>query len=574
MKMTHTFYLIAGISLAIIMLIVIIVLIKKKKIKSYKEELMDLERQRNLVISTPVMMELSKIETLLNNDKLKEKYEEWKERYQAIKNDRFPKITDMLLEADNLIESKSLKEAKDAMTKLEMEIYKIRVSVDNLLNEIREIAMSEERNRAIVTKLKSKYREVQRSFESKKESYREIAKYIELQFENIEKRFQDFEIIMENNDYTEVVNSVKAIDEVIAHISTVVLEVPDLVLLTNKILPERIKEVSEKYNDMVDKGYPLDYLNIDYNIDQINKKISSIQDRAKILNLEDSLFEAKTFLDYLDGVLNDLDVEKRSKKLFDELANEFKEKIVKMNDIVTDIYDQLEDIKNMYNLQLEDLKDLEDFNKSLFQVNNSYNGIITKLKNKEEPYSTLYEELHALSSKFESLEGTLNECLRNLGSMQEDEARAREQYDEIINLLKRCKMQIKSYKLPIISNNYFVELQEATDAVLEIEKELNKTPITIKTLNIRVDTARDLSFKLYNTTNEIIKTAKLCEMTIIYGNRYKPLDPDIEAGLNVASKLFFRGNYTKGLETAIASINVVEPDIYAKMLNLYKETKK
>ena len=43
MKMTHTFYLIAGISLAIIMLIVIIVLIKKKKIKSYKEELMELE---------------------------------------------------------------------------------------------------------------------------------------------------------------------------------------------------------------------------------------------------------------------------------------------------------------------------------------------------------------------------------------------------------------------------------------------------------------------------------------------------------------------------------------------------
>ena len=72
----------------------------------------------------------------------------------------------------------------------------------------------------------------------------------------------------------------------------------------------------------------------------------------------------------------------------------------------------------------------------------------------------------------------------------------------------------------------------------------------------------------------MIKTAKLCEMTIVYGNRYKPLDQDIENGLNAASKLFFKGDYKKSLEAAIASINVVEPEIYNKMLNVYKQNKK
>ena len=68
----------------------------------------------------------------------------------------------------------------------------------------------------------------------------------------------------------------------------------------------------------------------------------------------------------------------------------------------------------------------------------------------------------------------------------------------------------------------------------------------------------------------MIKTAKLSEMTIVYGNRYKPLDHDIEHGLDVATELYFKGNYKRSLETAIASINIVEPDIYKKMLNLYK----
>ena len=573
MSTSDILYLVSGVFLALIFIVVIILLIKKKKINKLRKRLEELKRQRNLIVGTPIMVELSKIESLLKNDKLESKYDEWNERYEVLKNERYTKITDLLLEADGLIDTKKLKEAKEAIINLEMEIYKIRVSTDNLLDEIREVTMSEERNRAIVTKLKAKFRELERKFHNSEESYGDIYKYIELQFENIEKRFQDFEVIMEENDYTEVINTVKVLDEMIAHMGVVIEEVPDLVLLTTKILPTRIKEAETIYESMVEKGYPLGFLNFEYNMDQIRKKISLILDKAKILNLEDSLFELKTFIDYLDGIFNDFDIEKRSKKQFDETVKEFKTKIVSVNKIISDIYSQLDDIKSMYNLSKEDLEGLESVNKSLFEINSTYNTIISKLKNKEEAYSVLKQEIDELASSFEKAEEDLNNCLKSLGSMHEDELRAREQLNEINELLKQCKANIRHYKLPIIANNYFVELSEANEAVYEIEKELKKVPITIKTLNIRVDTARDLSFKLYNTTNDMIKTAKLSEMTIVYGNRYKPLDQDIEKGLNVASQLFFKGDYTQALETAIASINIVEPDIYKKMLDVYKTDK-
>ena len=227
----------------------------------------------------------------------------------------------------------------------------------------------------------------------------------------------------------------------------------------------------------------------------------------------------------------------------------------------------------MYNLTENDLEDLEKVNKELYDANNSYNNIIGDLKNKVEPYSILKEKIEDLSNNFEHIENNLNLCLKSLGSMHDDELRAREQLEEITALLRKCKAKMRKFSLPIISNNYFVELSEANEAVYEIVKELDKTPITIKTLNIRVDTARDLSLKLFNTTNEIIKTARLSEMTIVYGNRYKPMDEDIEKGLDVATQLFFKGNYKKSLETAIASINIVEKDIYNKMLSIYKDEK-
>ena len=564
-------YLSSIIIISLILVAVFFIVYKQKKYKTLREKLEELERQRNLIVATPVMTELDKIKVIVKNDQLEDKYNEWQKRYGIIKNERYSEITDKLLDVDNLIENRDYNEAKEKVINLEMEIYKLRVSTDNLLDEIREVTMSEERNRAIVTKLKSRFRELERTLNNNKSAYGDIVTNIELQFENIEKKFSDFEEVMENNEYDEVVGIVKVIDEMIAHMGVVIEEMPDLILLTDKILPNRIKEVNDTYDRLTARDYPLDYMKVPYNILQIEKKLNDIKTRIKILNLEDSMFELKTFLDYLDNLLNDFEIEKRSKKVFDETAKAFKIKLEKVNRVVTDIYDQLDDIKNMYDLNEEDLKDLEAVNKDLYKANNEFNTIIGDLKNKKSPYSKLKDRIAKLSNNFGTIEENLNLCLKSLGSMHEDEMRAREQLEEITELLKKCRLKIRKNPLPIISNNYFVELSEANDAIYEIIKELDKTPITIKTLNIRVDTARDLSLKLYSTTNEMIKTAKLSEMTIIYGNRYKPIDKDIENGLDMASKFFFKGNYKKSLETAIAAINIIEPDIHKKMLNLYKD---
>ena len=564
-------YLSSIIVVGVIILIVFIVIFKRKKYKELREKLDELERQRNLIVATPVMTELDKIKVIVKNEQLEDKYNDWKKRYDIIKNERYSEITDKLLDVDNLIESKEYNSAKAAVINLEMEIYKLRVSTDNLLDEIREVTMSEERNRAIVTKLKSRFRELERTLNNNKSAYGDVVTNIELQFENIEKKFNDFEEVMEQNEYEEVVGLVKVLDEMIAHMGVVIEELPDLILLTDRILTNRIKEVNDTYDKLVARDYPLDYMKVPYNILQIEKKVNDIKTRIKILNLEDSMFELKTFLDYLDGLLNDFEMEKRAKKVFDETAKVFKVKLEKVNKIVTDIYNQLDDIKSMYDLNSDDLADLEAINKELYKANSEFNSIIGDLKNKAFPYSKLKDRIAKLANGFGQIEENLNLCLKSLGSMHDDEMRAREQLDEITELLKKCKSKIRKNPLPIISNNYFVELSEANEAIYEIVKELEKTPITIKTLNIRVDTARDLSLKLYSTTNEMIKTARMSEMTIIYGNRYKPIDKDIEKGLDVASQLFFKGNYKKSLETAIAAINIIEPDIHNKMLNLYKD---
>lgn len=555
--------------IAVILIVVALNLIQNNKNHKYKKRLDELEVQKNQIDSTPIMPELSKIESFLKNEKIENMYHEWEHRLDEIKKLQIPRITDMLIDADYSLSKMDYKSTLYKIAKLEMEIYKVRENSEYLLNEIKEITTSEERNRAIVTKLKATYRELHQKFEETKGEYGEIANSVSLQFENIAKRFEDFEKVMENNEYMEVTNIIKAIDEMLRHMTVVVEEVPGIVLMAESVLPKRIKEVSDTYSAMQKANYPLDYLNVEYNIEEANKKIGDILDRAKVLNLEDSLFELKVLLDYFDSLFADFEKEKVNRGIYEDVNRNFKVRLEKMNHLIADIFSQIDDINKVYHLSNEDMSLLSEVKEELKTLNADYKVLIDHTGNNTFAYSKLTKEVEALVNRLAFIEDRLDNSLDAIGSMKEDEVRARQQLEEVKGILKESKRKIREYNLPIIPQAYFVELNEAQAAIKEIVRELDKKPITISVLNTRVDTARDLVLKLFGTTKEMMKTAMFAEMAIVYGNRYRSSVEDLDKYLTHSEVLFYKGEYQKSLELSINTLNRVEPGIYDKLLSLY-----
>lgn len=562
--------LITVILLLIITLIVIIVLSKRKRSKRLKNLIEQLDREKNIIETAPIPSELSKLETIIKNDKIEEKYNNWMERFDLIRTENIDKINDMIIDLD-ITGGMKYNQYIKKIAQVEIELAKAKELTDTLLDEIKEITLSEEKYRSIITKLKTRYRELSNSFDTHKKEYGDIAEIIELQFENIEKRFQDFESAMEKNEYNEVVHIVKAIDSMIDHMGIVITEVPDLVLLTTKLIPKRIEQINTTYDEMTGRDYPLEYLQIPYNIEQTNKNVSNIIDRIKVLNLEDCMFELKTMLEYLDSLFVDFENEKLARKKFEEDAPLFERKLEKINKMVSDIYNQLDEIKSLYDLKDEDVTIIDEVNTSLIDINKEYKKEIKNLKKRTIPYTQVVKDIEVFSNRLKSVDEELDVALKSLGNMYEDEQRAREQLDEIQELLKQSKIKIRAFKLPIVTNDYFVQLSEANDAILEIIKELERKPIVIKTLNTRVDTARDLVLKLYNTTNETTKLARMSEMSIVYGNRFRSSYDNIDQGLNQAEILFYKGNYRRSLGVSIRVIEAVEPNFGKKLDNFYKK---
>lgn len=554
---------------AVILIVIVLNLIQNGRNKEYKKTLDKLEIEKNVIDSTPISSEISKIRSFIKNDKYDDNLNDWENRFKDIKNNQIPKITDMLLEADYALKQQDYKSTVYKIVKLEMEMYKVKTNTSKLLDEIKEVTSSEERNRAIIIKLKSKYRELMDKFNENKSLYGEIQDSIVLQFENISKRFEAFEIMMENNDYMEVTKIIKSLDEMLKHMSIVIEEVPSIILMSTNILPKKIEEVKETCDKLTHDGYPLDYLNIEYNVDEANKKIVDIMSRAKVLNLEDSLFELKVLLDYFDSLFTDFEKEKTDRKLYDEMSSKFKSKLDKINALVNDIYYQLDDIKNIYNMKEEDVTLLSNVKGELNKLNEDYD-ILMAHTGTSFAYSKLIKEIEVMSNNLNNLEERLNVSLDTLGNMKEDELRARQQLEEIKAILRESKIKIKEYNFPVIPKYYYTELNEASQAIKDIIIELDKKPITISVLNTRVDTARDLVLKLYSKTKELLKTVKFAEMAIVYGNRYRATD-EFNKNLTYSEILFYKGEYQNSLELSINCINKVEPGIYNKLLKYYED---
>ena len=127
--MNKNMIIIISISFALLLFLIIsLIVFKKKKLKRYKNMLDQLDLSKNLVSSIPITLELSKVEPIIKNEDLESRYKLWEDRNDVLKNERIPKIDDMLIEIDTFIEKKDFENCDYRIAKTELEIYKVRES--------------------------------------------------------------------------------------------------------------------------------------------------------------------------------------------------------------------------------------------------------------------------------------------------------------------------------------------------------------------------------------------------------------------------------------------------------------
>ena len=142
-------------TIVVILVVVIVICVnifKRKRNRAYARQIAQLDKEKNIIESTPVLSELAKVETIIKNDKMEERYKVWQDRFELVKSVQISEINDMITDLDMFLDKKDYIGYQTKVAKIELELYKAREAMNTLLSEIEEINLSEEKYRSIITK--------------------------------------------------------------------------------------------------------------------------------------------------------------------------------------------------------------------------------------------------------------------------------------------------------------------------------------------------------------------------------------------------------------------------------------
>ena len=176
--------------LGVIAVIITFVVTKRKAKKRYRNKVNALEIEKNQLVNVKILSEMTKVKELVKTDNLQHKLDNWDKSFSYVKDKMLPKITDELSDVDFMIDRRDYESAIRKMTNIELEINALKRKNEKLIKEIKLITESEERNRALITKLKVQYRELHSKFDRSGKEYEKAEEAILNKFKSIEQKFQ------------------------------------------------------------------------------------------------------------------------------------------------------------------------------------------------------------------------------------------------------------------------------------------------------------------------------------------------------------------------------------------------
>lgn len=542
------------------------------KLKKYRKLIVDAENQVNAIKSLPLQYRLGRVQSISKNmDEVKVLYEEFSKEYERITEFQKSELSVALNELDEQLFYGKMRKVPAKMKQLQDMINEYEFASKDLLSKIEKVTEIENIQRIEIIKVKEKYRANIDEFEGMRLKVESFTPELGEMFDELDESFVELEDLMNHQKFEEAKLFTMEIEERIDWLSLHLSNIPNYITVVKQYLPKKIEHINELIELMSTEEFSLHQLDAE-------KRITAIKN-----NLRKSSLDIKELkLDNVEENLQQLaeDIEKLETDLLQEKQSydAFKVKWDNCYSLITDIYNQYKQalldnnrIKSLYIVDDENLSIEEDYKKFDVYLRESYD-LEEELKNGDFAYSKFIEKVDNLTENVGEHQPILTEFFAFRDQLFIQEQRAIDECENINIVLLEIKSEIKNKHLPMINESYKDYIQESYDKAAEIQSFRLNRPVDLDELSKRVDTARDVIYKLYDNVHNLIVTAEMVEEAIVFGNRFRSSFLEVNTELTKAEVLFRNGEYTNALTTAVDIIEMIQPGSYEELIR--KSSKK
>ncbi len=517
---------------------------------AYKKQIRDLERKYSyfdaLLMGQDSQyihhLEIVSRTNLLYVEKYNTYYKKFKEVFEN--DDKFAES--MIKQLNSLVASNQYKNIKMVIADARKAISIFEESVNSLDAELYEIIKPEEDARQAILKLKENYRRVKQIFYSNSNDLELVAVSFSKVFEKLDTSFVEFEEHIESAEYEEANELLPVITKVIAALENALTQLPNLCIMVQSVVPEKIEALTNDYNAVEKKGVPLFNLSFRHKTEEWNRTLDEL--KKQLINLQTAgvMERINQITDEIEKTRSLLNTEVDDKTVFEDAADKLYKAAINLEKEFLKVCSLLPEVEKIYVVSDEQKQHIEELKEAVNKMGGSKRTLDNFIHSgTKQPYSILRKKLEELQADYDVAEKGINDYKTYLDSLRTS---CEEAYSLVFVYYYRCKQSesiLRDIGIDSFAEQYSGQVDTCYELLNDIDSNLKVQPIDVALVNDKVEQLKNVANRLFDEVENKYREEQLAESAIVYANRDRNHQADVHQQLSVLEDQFFSGEFVK-----------------------------
>ncbi len=451
------------------------------------------------------------------------------------------------------IESKNFKAYKENLPRVTQIVDEYDDLVNSLNADLLKVVKPEEDCRQSALTYKEQLRRIKQDYYSKESELVLMSQSFDEVFAFIDKKFEDFETLVESAQYDEANSILPNIDEILHELTIHMSDLPALCTMVSSVIPDKIASVEMAYKELIEQKYPLYHLCVPQTIEEFNKELEDITHQIRIFKVAGLADRLEDISNKLDAFFTSFDEEKAAREMFENnnesvysTVNLIERNFIKLRNTIPEVgkfFIINEDHKTKINNIQNNINKVGALKRSL----DTFIHSATK-----QPYSILLNKMDELSAASNAIISDIEEYNSYISSLKADAEKAYAVVFEAYDKVKTAEYQVSKMNVKKVSEKYQPQFDQLYKLLNDIYNCLITNPIDIDKVN-------SLLHEYYEIANVILDSGEvsadynlmvLAENSILFANRHRYHLADVDSQLSLAETYFQNGDFQNASITA------------------------
>ncbi len=467
-------------------------------------------------------------------------------RFKDIRNKNDGDASQAVDSLRDFIDDKDFKAYKEALPRVNEIVDEYDELVNSLNSDLLQVVKPEEDCRQSALTYKEQLRRIKQDYYSKEADLVLMSQSFDEIFNFIDKKFEDFESLVESAQYDEANSILPNIDEILHELTIHMSELPALCTKISDVIPNKIASVQTAYKELLSQKYPLYHLSVDSTIEEFEKKLEEITHQIRIFKIAGIEEKLEAMSNKLDSFFTSFDEEKAARAAFEENNENVYSTVNLIERNFIKLRNTIPEVSKFFIINEEHKTKINNIQNNINKVGALKRSLDTFIHSAtKQPYSLLVNKMNELSTASNAIISDIDEYNSYISSLKSDAENAYNVVFEAYDKVKDAEYQVRKINVQKIKEKYEPQFEQLYKTLNEIYGSLIANPIDIDKVNT-------LLHSYYEIANLILDDGEisndynvmlLAENAILFANRHRYQLSDVDTQLNQAETYFENGDF-------------------------------